>query len=356
MKRSLLLLTGFLCLSTFELEAQTVYPSGVSGCVARWTFDNEKGSALQQITDESGNNNHGINYDITAADGWKGLQNTAGRFNGTSSYSRVPFSNMGTSQVTAIALIKFDNFYDGVCQGNSIIYNGFNYNADLNWALFSSDHNYDNDCYSYNPTKNKPNFATPNFINNGVPATDFIQSGEWYFIASAYDGNSIRYYQIKMDIADHVSNVAPSYTENNGGGVGNGNYDIYIGATQNPPFPYWFNGVMDEVILFNKALTNNEIQSVYDYLFGFTTSISNRSGNEKNIFVKANNGQCIINTTGSAKFSYEIYNSLGQIVSKKNNCSSTEAVDLSHQASQMFFVKVLDEKNNIHNFKVNLHN
>lgn len=354
MNKTLTILTSALYLSSFGLQAQTIYPSGVSGCIGRWTFDNERGSSLSQITDESGNNNHGISYDIIAADGWKGLPNTAGKFNGTSSYSRVPFSNMGTSQVTAIALIKFDNFYDGVCQGNNIIYNGFNYNADLNWALFTSDHNYDNDCYSYDPTKNKPNFATPNFINNGVPTTDFIQSGEWYFIASAYDGNSIRYYQIKMDIADHVSNVSPSYTEINGGGVGNGNYDIYIGATQNPAFPYWFNGDMDEVILFNKALTNNEIQSVYDHLFGVTTSIADPR-KEKNIFVSANNGKCIINTR-SAKFNYEIYNSLGQVVSRKDNCSNVETVDLSDQATQMFFIKILDENNHIHNFKVNLFN
>src|SRR5690606_29169830 len=45
-------------------------------------------------------------------------------------------------------------------------------------------------------------------------------------------------------------------------------YDVRIGATQNPPFPYNLNGDIDEIVLFDKELTIAEIQSVYDYLWG----------------------------------------------------------------------------------------
>lgn len=353
MQKILLSLTSILCLSAVDLQAQTTYPSGVSGCIARWTFDTQKGTTLTDITDESGNSHHGTNFDITSTNGWKGLPNTAGKFNGTSSYAKVPFTNIGTPQVTAIALVKFDDFYDGSCQGNNIIYNGFNYNADLNWALFTTDQNYDNNCSSFNPTKNKVNFTTPNSVNSSIPLNDFIEADKWYFIASAYDGTNVKYYQIKMDPANHINNVTPSYTLINNGGLGSGNYDIFIGATQNAPFPYWFDGVMDEVILFNKALTNTEIQSVYDFLYGYTTSISNNSAAQKNIFVTANNGQCIISTKLS-KFSYEIYNSIGQVVAKKNSCSNIEKVNLGHLSAQMLFVKVLDDKNKMHHFKINL--
>lgn len=186
----------------------------------------------------------------------------------------------------------------------------------MNWALFVSDHNFDNDCYSANPTKNKPNFVTPNFTNNGVPPSDFIEKDKWYFIASSYDGISTKYYQIEMDLANHVSNISPNYTEVNTGGLGNSNYDIYIGATQNPPFPYWFNGAMDELILFNRALTNTEAQSVYDYLFGYTNSIP-ESKNKRNIVVITKGDNCIITTDITSNFSYEIYNAVGQVIAKK---------------------------------------
>lgn len=353
MQKNLLSLAVILCLSTLYLRAQTMYPSGVSGCIARWTFDSQKGMALTNINDESGNSHHGTNHDITTTDGWKGLPYTAGKFNGISSYAQVPFTNLGTSQLTTVALIKFEGFYSGSCQGNNIIHNGFNYNSDLNWALYTTDQNYDNNCSSYNPTKNEPNFVTPNGINNGVPTSDFIESNEWYFIASSYDGTNVRYYQIQMDPAHHINNIVPSYTEINNGGLGTNNYDIFIGATPNPSFPYWFNGAMDEIILFNKALTDNEIQSVYDYLYGYTTSITNNSAEQKSIFVTINNEQCIINTK-LTRFNYEIYNSIGQIVARKSNCSNIEMVDLSSLSSQMLFVKVLDDKNKMYYFKINL--
>lgn len=55
MKKILTLISSLIFISPLIAQAQNVYPSGVSGCVARWTFDSEKGGALAAISDESGN-------------------------------------------------------------------------------------------------------------------------------------------------------------------------------------------------------------------------------------------------------------------------------------------------------------
>src|SRR4029077_11871552 len=45
-------------------------------------------------------------------------------------------------------------------------------------------------------------------------------------------------------------------------------FDIVIGRTFNPTDPYWFTGSMDELALFNKVLSDSEVLSVYNYLWG----------------------------------------------------------------------------------------
>jgi hypothetical protein len=38
--------------------------------------------------------------------------------------------------------------------------------------------------------------------------------------------------------------------------------DLYIGATPNSTYPYYFNGVIDEIRIYNRALSANEINQL----------------------------------------------------------------------------------------------
>src|SRR5947207_15595571 len=42
-------------------------------------------------------------------------------------------------------------------------------------------------------------------------------------------------------------------------------YDLFLGRLSDPQFPYWFNGVMDEVRIYNRALKQYEINAFGDY-------------------------------------------------------------------------------------------
>lgn len=326
-------LSLLLFLSLFS-TAQTIYPSGVGGCIARWTFD----GALPNIPDMSGNNNHGNNNSIISAPGWKNAANMSGKFNGVNSYSRVVnHPTLVSNQITAIALVKFDGFFSGSCQGNNIIYYGFDYAAQLNWAMYVCDGNYDNNCGTYSPNFEKLNFVTPGYNNMSVPLNNYIDTSKWYLLATTFNGNTVNYYQIIMDSNNKVNNVTPAYTATCNFPIGTGAYDIFMGATQNPPFPYWFNGKMDEVILFNKALTNLEMQSVYNYLFGYPAAVGNiEKENQMNIVCL--NKHLTINNSNNIVKDIIIYDINGRIMRQINDLKTND-IDLSQFPTQLIFVK-----------------
>lgn len=356
MKKNLVALSAILCLSMLQVEAQSIYPSGVSGCVARWTFDSQKGAALTNIADESGNNHHGTNYSITTTNGWKGLPYTAGKFNGASSYALVAHHSSldCPSQITMISLVKFYSFNNQSCQYNQIMSKGYPHFIAGNYGIGVGDAPYDGDCTVFSPSKTQLFSQVGNGSANN-PAGNFLELNKWYFLATTITPTTVKNYVVFMDPNLKQSSIYPVDSIIGNFNIGNNTQDISIGRHLNPQFPYHVDGDMDEVILFNKALSTDEVYSVYDYLYGSTTSITNNVEEKKNIFVTANGGQCFINTNLS-KFSYEIYNSIGQVVARKNNCSNIERVDLSNHANQMLFVKVFEEKNRVYNFKINLFN
>jgi hypothetical protein len=354
MKKTLIALVSIICTSNFQLLAQTIYPSGVSGCVARWTFDSQKGASLNNITDESGNNNHGTNYNITATEGWKGLPYTAGQFNGTSSYGLVSHNTSLNcpSEITMISLVRFNSFNSQTCQYNQILSKGYPHFIAGNYGIGTGDAPFDGDCTIYSPSKIQLYSQVGNG-NANYTAGNYLALNKWYFLATTITPTTVKSYVVFMDPTLKESSIYPVDSITGSYNIGANTQDISIGKHLNPQFQYYVDGAMDEVILFNRALSTTEIYSVYDYLYGSTTSVSNNTQEVKNIFVTANNGRCIINTK-SPKFSYEIYNALGQVVSRKSNCSYIESIDLGKYATQLFFVKVLDEKNQVHHFKINL--
>ncbi len=257
-----------------QLDAQTIYPCGVSGCIARWTFDTTDVTMLDTLPDLSGNNNHGSVTDIASVAGFRNKLGAAGGFNGTSSFAEVSHnSSLNPSTLTIISLVKFNGFYQGTCQGNNIIYNGYNYTGSCNWALYVADNT---PCNDYGSNSERPIFQTTNSPSSSlVPNGNYIDSNIWYFIAATYDGSQVNYFQCPMDSNFKYLNLSPTFSFNLASVIGTGIYDIFIGATQNPPYPYYLNGSIDELALFNKALSVNEVYSVYSYLWGAPTLVNN---------------------------------------------------------------------------------
>ena len=72
-----IILTSLVLLFLNQLDAQTLYPTGTSGCIARWTFDSDSVFSTT-ISDVRGNNNNGTNNNISSVNNWKHLPNQTG--------------------------------------------------------------------------------------------------------------------------------------------------------------------------------------------------------------------------------------------------------------------------------------
>jgi hypothetical protein len=270
MKTLALILTY--CLFSFFAYTQTLYPNGVPSCIARWTFDEDETLWLDSLDDFSNNNNLGVTTNIASVSGFRNKPNKAGGFDGTSSMVEVPHKPMlNPTNITLVAVVKFNSFYSGSCQGNNIIYKGYDYNNNLSWSMYVAEN--DGDCIAINPSIQKLNFCFPSIPLYTPPFSNFIDTGKWYFLAITYDGNFVNHYQLELDSTIKYSSISPMYVNTINYPLGNSNDNIFIGVTQNPPFKYWFNGSMDELVIFNRALSNSEVKSIYDYIWGYPTRI-----------------------------------------------------------------------------------
>ena len=259
---------------------QTTYPSwdptGVTGCIGRWNFTSVTGVLVNSLNDKSGNNNNATPYNLIGANGFRGLANRAVTFNGASSYADVPSSATlsPTTAVTMVALVNFNDFYHGSCQFSQILAKGYGlsgspYYDNGVYGLSVSDDVFDNgNCSNYDAAHQQliaqvgNNIYTPTLGN-------YVTVNNWYLIAATFNGSTVSYYQIPMNPASYVSAVTPIYTSTltNPNALSANGLPLTIGKDGSASFSNWFNGTIDEVALFNKALTVSEMQSVYDFLW-----------------------------------------------------------------------------------------
>jgi hypothetical protein len=191
------------------------------------------------------------------------------RFNGTSSYALVNHANILTpSKMTIVALVKLYSFYSGHCEGNQIISKASPYYIPGHYGMCVFDNVYNTYCGVYNPTNEQlgSDFANaPQVLTPG----NYVQTGKWYFYASTYDGDTVKYYQTVMDTAIYHQTLPPIFKQTGlATPIGTNTQNLTIGRHNDATYPYWVNGDMDEVVLFNRVLSDSEVQNVYHYLWG----------------------------------------------------------------------------------------
>jgi hypothetical protein len=201
--------------------------------------------------DASGNNNNPVFNNATITTDRFGKPNSAYHFNGVYQYIRIPNTpslNL-KNQISISAWVRPTGFYYGICHASQIISKGGGnyspgyYALRFDDALFSGGTGCDGGlCDTLHQS----------FRGTGTVlepyAGDFIKKDKWYHVLYSNDGKTAKLYvdcELKYSVA-----FPETFTSNE---------DLFFGKSDDSFFPFWLNGDLDDIRIYNRALSDLEI-------------------------------------------------------------------------------------------------
>jgi gliding motility-associated-like protein len=227
--------------------------------------------------DASGNNNNAtVNGAILTTDAF-GNANSAYFFDGINDFLEISSSAslQCTDSISLCARVLVQGFYNGTCQSNCIIQKGNTDFINGAYTLRFGDAPYDNNCNLFNPNfqtfyghlKSLGNFpAGTGAMQAGAPP--YITTTQWVCVAYIWDGDTIRLYVDGLLRFKYEYNVHPNGTNTN---------NLFIGKRNDANYPFLFNGKMDDVRIYNRAINEAEINALClncNYLNNITNFIT----------------------------------------------------------------------------------
>jgi len=226
-------------------------PPAIQSLVAQWQM-NENGGT--DVNDNNGNDNPGTlnlgsSGNTNIADAWvDGISGSAIQFDGVDDRIQIPHSAelAPTYEITVEAWInakslgKYNNIFGKYkCEERL---SGFGLMIDksdkLNWHIFTA-----KDTYESTSPHSKTTFA----LNT------------WYYVVGTYDGSLMKTY---------INGVLDTCVDTLSGPIFNEEADLYIGdidcTFDSSGFDSPFDGIIDEVAIYNRSLTAEEIYTHYN--------------------------------------------------------------------------------------------
>ncbi len=213
--------------------------------VAWYTFNGD-------VLDHSSYGNNVSLNSATPASGKDGTPNSGYYFDGSSGYMVVPNSTSlnGQHGITLAATVNTLGFYRGQYHANRILQKGFQDQSDGVYFLGFDDYLSGDNTGSVADSMESfyGTYGNNQFNSVGVRDTnssDFIQKNRWYTIVYTVDTNKVGKLYVNGELKGTSYNASSGFTPNND--------DLYIGKTENPGYPYWFHGIIDEIRIYNRA-------------------------------------------------------------------------------------------------------
>ena len=211
-------------------------PPSTNGLVAYYPFN---GNA----NDESGNNLNGTVYGATLTTDKSGTPNKAYYFNGSNNYIKILSNTLLNLPTYTIAVwINVERFSGSNAEAGEILAKGIYPNYNYNLAA------------GVNNTNTLGTGTTSNGNYADFQSTNTFNAKTWYLLAVTNDGSNL-----KMTV-NTVSNGSISV-----GTIQTNNNDIYIGRYEGDT-RWFYKGKIDDIRIYNRALTETEIQQIYNEL------------------------------------------------------------------------------------------
>ncbi|MEJ7823755.1 MAG: gliding motility-associated C-terminal domain-containing protein, partial [Chitinophagaceae bacterium] len=162
-----------------------------------------------------------------------------------------------TSQISICAWVKVKGFYMGPCRGTSILMKGSTYEGPPSYKLRIDENLYPGN-YSCSPSGGDTDHQYfygqgqgGGLGGGGNQSYDYpwIIKDRWYSVVYTYDGNTAKLY---VDCKLQISIDKPGLVFSNPD-------DLFIGKTGLFYYDYWFNGVLDEIRIYDRAINQTEV-------------------------------------------------------------------------------------------------
>lgn len=298
-------------LSAFTFFALNASAQLSSGLVAHWTFNGH-------TKDVTGNGHHGTPTNITYGKGMATTTSRAAYFNGKSSIISVPYqSDLNIDSFSICAIIKPMGFYTGTCQGNYVLCRG-DLTQTEGYGLAFYD-NQVNDCYALDTSKEVFTGHARDLVASPCQQyTPNIVTNTWYCVVVTYNGQTSNTYINGTLVSTCVYPTKTAFTKSTNG-LSIGAYQTYIAN-----YPYWLNGYIDDLRLYNRTLSADDVTSYcegYDVItdYDVTTAVSNNElNNAADIKIYPNPARDMFtinsNTMQNGITTICVYNTLGQLL------------------------------------------
>lgn len=289
-----------------------------NGLVAWYPFN---GNA----NDESGNGNDGVVNGATLTTDRNGNINSAFSFNGVLDHIEIPHSNSINQNEISISLYFNADDFIGDLNQNVLVskreYSGWGNSYELGLGKDPntcwSDPNCDNSIYTLYTSENV-NYILSYSSNNA------LQNGEWYNIVYTHDNSTVKFYLNGNLVLIQASNGL--FNTNN-------TLPLWFGARPGGGGRHFYNGVLDDIAIYNRALTQEEITALYTSTpvnggGGSTTTASVPPGIPYQAVVRNSNGQVAANTAVTAKFTLHQNTTDGAVEYQETHALTTNAQGL----------------------------
>ncbi len=264
--------------------------------------------------------------------------NKALAFNGASSSIEVAVCdslNM-ISEVSLSVWVKLTTFSTDTCQGNFIVGKGSDGNVGF-YGLFCADNSPIapvNDCFTLNPLDEKFTFqinfgGTPQSTSFGPPSLN-----TWYHIVGTYDNSQLKLY---------INSQIKAITNYSGNMISN-NENLFIGRVGNSN-GYFTNGSIDDVRIYRRALTGDEVQILYEQ-HCWATGVETEAQNVVKLFPNPAHESLQIEWNTFQPEKIEIIDFMGKSVLENtlgtNNLNTS--IDVPNLARGMYLVKIVGKE------------